>query len=297
MYIIVVVAVFVVATISISNKVITNTSNNVNDTVSTGSILVRTSFYKNDDIIVLSIIRVRPPRIDDSNQGFPMALYGNHASHILCILGILVFLLCILTLRGISHRDKYRVVVNINSDDKFKEIKNKDVHVKLLRLLIDTNMKSIGNYNNVVYEALRKLCNLGYKFIVQEEVEHNSLIDRLKLEKCIADVEQKVGDIDSIPELRLSELIKTYISMQEEPRNKGKEYGSTTQILANDSFKIIIKGSKSIVTVDIGLYEKLRKGLSEKEVEKLPMQQRILIEKLINEGIVYKDRSGRYRTI
>lgn len=199
----------------------------------------------------------------------------------------------ILLLLRNNRRRVYSVSVNVKVDKEKKDVTHESKPYnnpkRLVKVIIDVDLTN----SNTLYKVLKKLCNMGYRFILENKTLSktfvNEIVDKLSIEKCVINkyVEESIQEV---PYVKLSELLNIYSTLEE---NEHKQLNISYVSKSNELTSVMERFMNS----DDELYYKLKKGLYEQEMKNLPKEYKILIEELRREGIVYKDRNGVYKIV
>ena len=214
-------------------------------------------------------------------------------NRISCILLFSFSISTVLLLLRNNRRRIYNVSVSVGVNEgkeyamhEYKSYKNPK---RLVKVIIDVDHID----PNTLYKVLKKLCNMGYKFVLEDKtlnkISNSEIVDKLSIEKCVVNKYVEVN-IQEIPYAELSELLNIYSIIEE---NERKQL-DTNYVRGNNE---PIGTVKRFMNIDDELYYRLKKGLYEQEMKNLPREYKILIEELRKEGIVYKDRNGVYKMV
>jgi len=217
-------------------------------------------------------------------------IYMNRIPYILLLsVSIPTVLLLLRNNRRRIYSVSVNVRVNEEKEDVMYESKLYRNSKRLVKVIIDVDLTD----SNTLYKVLKKLCNMGYRFILEDKTLNKTLISeivgKLSIEKCIIN-EYAEGSIQEIPYAKLSELLNIYSIVEE---NEHKQLDTSYISESNE----IISAVKKFMNLDDELYYKLKKGLYEQEMKNLPREYKTLIEELRREGVVYKDRNGVYKIV
>jgi len=213
-------------------------------------------------------------------------------NRILCILLLSFSIPMVLLLRN-NRRRIYNVSVNVRVNEGKEKVMHKSKSYRNLKRLVKVIIDVDHIDPSTLYRVLKKLCNIGYKFILEDKtlnkISNSEIVDKLSLEKCVVNkyVER---NIQEIPYAKLSELLNIYSIIEENERKQT----DTNYVRGSNEF---INTVKRFMNLDDELYYRLKKGLHEQEMKNLPREYKILIEELRKEGIVYKDRNGVYKIV
>ncbi len=152
-------------------------------------------------------------------------------------------------------------------------------------------------------KLIHGLCRLGFKVVLSKE-DISGIDNHLETlsSKCVDIVENVslsnneyiVSDVESIKHiLKVIEKIEEFSMPKLNEVNKVKDVNNRKiDAIANNITDKVVKPA-----IPKDLYTKLKHGISEKELNKLPDEYKLLIKVLRDEGLVYVERGGVYKLV
>ncbi len=165
-------------------------------------------------------------------------------------------------------------------------------------------LKNIKNQDlKELNKLIHGLCRLGFKVVLIKK-DISGIDNHLETlsSKCVDIVENVslsnneyiVSDVESIKHiLKVIEKIEEFSMPKLNEVNKIRDVNNRKiDAIANDITDKVVKPA-----IPKDLYTKLKHGINEKELNKLPDEYKLLIKVLRDEGLVYVERGGVYKLV
>ncbi len=219
------------------------------------------------------------------------------------ILGIVLLTLIptsILIIRVTRHRVynvQIRPAFNVNTKSEENTL---STHTSTKNAILLENI--VGQDISELHKIIRELCRLGFKVLLaKEDIDKLANSTKIVSLKCIDIIEDKplnnnvyVSDVGSI-----KHILKVIEELEKSSKSEQDKVDKKTNI--NEQIKIIANNTPNKVSrhpiIPRDLYVKLRRGISEKELNKLPNEYRLLIKVLRDEGLVYVEKGRVYKLV
>ncbi len=258
------------------------------------SIIVKTRTI-NSQLTIVNYIKVLKPK---SSWDFHLNFHNLILSVVLLIL-LPTSIFIIKTTRRKVYNVQIRPVLDVNTNPRENTL-NARINTKNSILLKNV----VGLDVNELHKLIRELCKLGFKvFLTKEDMDKLDNSTKIINSKCVDIIESKlsnnnvyVSDVESIKHiLKVIEEIEKSSKIKQSEANKKANTNEQVKVIVNSTVNKVSKVAGPIIPKD--LYAKLRHGISEKELNKLPDEYKLLIKILRDEGLIYVERGRIYKLV